>query len=102
MTASHIVWKREPLGADVPTPAIRDGRLMICGDKGLMSCLDLKTGETIWEDNLPRIGTNLAQSPIIVDDHVLLTREDGHSWCLAWPGEKGESLTVLGEGIIVK
>ena len=100
VTASHIVWKREPLGADVPTPAIRDGRLMICGDKGLMSCLDLKTGETIWEDNLPKNRNKFSSSPIIVDDHVLLTREDGHSWCLAWPGEKGESLTVLGEGIL--
>ena len=100
VTASHIAWKREPLGADVPTPAIRDGRLMICGDKGLMSCLDLKTGETIWEDSLPKNRNKFSSSPIIVDDHVLLTREDGHSWCLAWPGENGESFTVLGEGMV--
>ena len=100
VTASHIAWEREPLGADVPTPAIRDGRVMICGDKGLMSCLDLKTGETIWEDSLPKNRNKFSSSPIIVDDHVLLTREDGHSWCLAWPGEKGESLTVLGEGMV--
>lgn len=100
VTASHIAWKREPLGTDVPTPAIRDGRLMICGDKGLMSCLDLKTGETIWEDSLPKNRNKFSSSPIIVDNHVLLTREDGHSWCIAWPGKKGDALTILGEGML--
>ena len=100
VTASHIAWEREPLGADVPTPAIRDGRVMVCGDKGLMSCLDLKTGQTLWEDSLPKNRNKFSSSPIIVDDHVLLTREDGHSWCLAWPGEKGEKPKILGEGML--
>ena len=100
VTASHIAWKREPLGTDVPTPAIRDGRVMICGDKGMMSCLDLKTGQTLWEDSLPKNRNRYSSSPIIVDDHVLLTREDGHSWCLAWPGEKGDALKILGEGTV--
>ncbi len=100
VTTSHIAWKREPLGTDVPTPAIRDGRVMVCGDKGLMSCLDLKTGQTLWEDSLPKNRNKFSSSPIIVDGHVLLTREDGHSWCLAWPGEKGDSLKILGEGMV--
>ncbi|MBT6919429.1 MAG: PQQ-like beta-propeller repeat protein, partial [Planctomycetaceae bacterium] len=100
VTASHIVWEREPLGADVPTPAIRDGRVMVCGDKGQMSCLDLKTGQTLWEESLPKNRNKFSASPIIVDDHVLLTREDGHSWCIAWPGEKGDTLTILGEGML--
>ena len=100
VTASHIVWEREPLGADVPTPAIRDGRVMVCGDKGQMSCLDLKTGQTLWEDSLPKNRNKFSASPIIVDDHVLLTREDGHSWCIPWPGEKGDTLRILGEGML--
>ena len=25
VTASHVAWMREPLGADVPTPAVRQG-----------------------------------------------------------------------------
>ena len=100
VTASHIAWKREPLGTDVPTPAIRDGRVMICGDKGMMSCLDLKTGQTLWEDSLPKNRNRYSSSPIIVDNHVLLTREDGHSWSIAWPGEKGDSFTILGEGTV--
>ena len=100
VTASHIAWKREQLGADVPTPAIRDGRVMICGDKGQMSCLDLKTGQTLWEDSLPKNRNKYSSSPIIVDDHVILTREDGHSWCIAWPGKKGDSFEIFGEGML--
>ena len=73
---------------------------MICGDKGMMSCLDLKTGQTLWEDSLPKNRNRYSSSPIIVDDHVLLTREDGHSWSIAWPGEKGDSFTILGEGTV--
>ena len=101
VTATHIAWTREPLGADVPTPAVKDGRLVIGGDKGEVSCLDVATGKTLWEGQLPKNRNAYSASPVIVDGRVILTREDGHSWLLAWPTDTAEpAFTVVGEGMV--
>jgi arylsulfatase A-like enzyme/outer membrane protein assembly factor BamB len=101
VTASHVAWMREPLGADVPTPAVRDGRMVIAGDKGEVSCLDIATGKTLWEGQLPKNRNAYSASPVIVDGRVMLTREDGHSWLLAWPTDAAEqAFTVVGEGMV--
>ena len=101
VTASHVAWAREPLGADVPTPAAKDGRVVICGDKGEVSCLDVVTGKTLWEGQLPKNRNAYSASPVIVDGRVILTREDGHSWLLAFPAADNEpAFEVVGEGII--
>ena len=101
VTASHVAWMREPLGADVPTPAVRDGRMVIAGDKGEVSCLDIATGKTFWEGQLPKNRNAYSASPVIVDGRVMLTREDGHAWLLAWPTEAADqAFTVVGEGTV--
>jgi|GEM_PF-33535 len=99
VTATHVAWTREPLGADVPTPAVKDDRLVICGDKGEVSCLDVATGKTLWEGQLSKNRNAYSASPVIADGRVILTREDGHSWLLAWPADAAEpAFTVVGEG----
>ncbi len=100
VTATHVVWTREPLGADVPTPAVLDGRVLICGDKGEVSLLDLATGTTLWEEQLPKHRTAYSASPVIVDGRVILTREDGHSYLLSWPAAEAAGLEVVGEGTV--
>jgi len=100
VTDSHVVWKREPLGADVPTPIVHDDRLVICGDKGKVDCLDLATGQTHWEEQLPKNRHAYSSSPVLVDGQVLLTREDGQSWWLSCSAEHEGETRVCGEGMI--
>ncbi len=50
----RVVWQRERIAADVPTPTISGNRLYVMTDKGELSCLDIATGETRWSGSLPK------------------------------------------------
>ena len=75
VTESHRAWSTNN-GPDVPTP-VTDGRyLYILGDKGVMWCLDVRTGKEIWGRKRARPGTYSA-SPVLADGKVYVTSEDG-------------------------
>ena len=90
VTGSHIAWARTDLGADVPTPAFIDGRIVVCTDKGVVEGLEAATGKTVWRKELPKNRNAYSASPVVVDGKLILTREDGHSTVLAWPPEAAE------------
>ena len=77
VTASNRLWQREGIGADVPTPAIAGGKTYVLGDQGALTCLDLQTGETVWETTLPRSRNKFYSSPLLVGDILYCTRIDG-------------------------
>lgn len=80
VTDSHVVWFREGPSADVPTPAIGEGRVFVCRDtretRGTVDCLDLHTGETIWSGQLPKHRMTYRASPVLADGKLYLTRQD--------------------------
>jgi outer membrane protein assembly factor BamB len=86
VTQSHVVWVRKDVGADVPTPAVKDGRIVVCGDKGIVEGLDAATGKTTWRRELPKNRSAYSASPVLVDGRVLVVREDGAASVLGWPG----------------
>lgn len=90
VTDTHVVWIRKDLGADVPTPAAQAGRVVVCTDKGRVVGLDAASGETLWEEELPKNRNAYSASPVLVDGKVLVTREDGHSTLLVPPAAGGE------------
>lgn len=73
-----IAWLRDDLGSDVPTPAAHQGRVYVVGDKakGLISCLDIKTGETIWNVQLPKSRSGYTSSPLVAGNHLYVTQEN--------------------------
>lgn len=82
VTKTHVTWALEGLGADVPTPAVADGKVYLCTDKGDVSCLDLKTGKTLAKVALERNRNAYSASPILAGGHLYLTREDGKTFVL--------------------
>jgi len=74
-------WRLD-LGADVPTPAVTGNRVYLCGDKGLVSCLEAATGKILWQEALPKSRHDFSSSPVIAGDHVYLTREDGTTFVI--------------------
>ena len=111
VTGSHVAWVRTDLGADVPTPAVRDGRILVCTDKGKLECLDAATGKTLVKTELPKNRNAYSASPVIVDGRVIVTREDGESSVLAWPAqlnpqaaadrkEEMQEWKLLGQGVV--
>jgi outer membrane protein assembly factor BamB len=83
VTKTHILWSRDDLGADVPTPVAIDGKVYLSRDRGEVACLDLMSGKTLWTGNLPRHRTAYSSSPILAGGKLYLTREDGTCFVLA-------------------
>ncbi len=79
-------------GPDVPTP-VTDGKYFYSvSDRGLMWCLDAKTGQEIYGRQRLRTGT-YSSSPVLADGKVYLTDEDGVTTVLA----AGPKFQILAE-----
>jgi outer membrane protein assembly factor BamB len=107
VTSSHVAWVRTDLGSDVPTPAVKDGSIIVCTDKGRVECLAAATGKTLAKTELPKNRNAYSASPVIVEGRVIVTREDGESSVLAWPaassGEPAagpDAFKLLGQGVV--
>ena len=75
ITDSHLLWKWDGHGApDVPTPACDGTYFYMVDDRGLVTCLDAKTGEVVWGPERTAQGT-VSSSPILADDKLYITNE---------------------------
>ncbi|MCS7024358.1 MAG: PQQ-like beta-propeller repeat protein [Bryobacteraceae bacterium] len=75
VSISHRVWSNNN-GPDVPTPVTDGRRLWVVNDRGIVYCLDLRTGKEIWGPERIRAGTYSA-SPVLADGKIYVTNEDG-------------------------
>ena len=102
VTASHVAWTRKDFGSDVPTPAVQDGRLIVCTDKGTVACLDADAGTTLWSGELPQNRHTYSSSPVLCDGKIIVTREDGQSHLLTAPtaGNAAGGFAVVGSGMV--
>jgi len=75
VSSSHVIWSTVN-GPDVPTP-VTDGKYFyVVNDRGIMWCLDAKTGQEIYGQQRLKPGTYSA-SPVLADDKIYITNEDG-------------------------
>ena len=91
VTESHKLWAFGH-GPDVPTP-VTDGKYFyVVDDRGIMWCLDAKTGQTIWGPQRVKPGT-YSSSPVLADEKLYVTNEDGLTTVL----KAGPKFEVLAE-----
>jgi outer membrane protein assembly factor BamB len=75
ITNSHRLWAFQN-GPDVPTP-VTDGKYFYSiDDRGVVWCLDAKTGQPIYGPQRIKSGTYSA-SPVLADGKIYITNEDG-------------------------
>ncbi len=75
VTSSHLLWTTQN-GPDVPTP-VTDGKYFyIVNDRGVMWCLDAKTGAEIYGQKRLKLGT-YSGSPVLADGKIYVTSEEG-------------------------
>jgi outer membrane protein assembly factor BamB len=74
--AKRVLWSRDDVGSDVPTPVIHGDELFVLGDKGKVSCLELSTGEIKWDLELPKNRAAYSSSPVLADGKLYCVRED--------------------------
>jgi outer membrane protein assembly factor BamB len=79
-------------GPDVPTP-VTDGKYFyVVDDRGVMWCLDAKTGQPIWGPQRIKSAT-YSSSPVLADDKLYVTNEEGLTTVL----KAGPKFEVLAE-----
>jgi len=75
ISTSHLLWSTVN-GPDVPTP-VTDGKYFyIVNDRGIMWCLDAKTGTEIYGQQRLKPGT-YSGSLVLADDKLYITNEEG-------------------------
>ncbi len=75
ITTSHLLWSTVN-GPDVPTP-VTDGKYFyIVNDRGIMWCLDAKTGAEFYGQQRLKPGT-YSGSLVLADDKLYITNEEG-------------------------
>lgn len=75
ITTSHLLWSTTN-GPDVPTP-VTDGKYFyVVNDRGIMWCLDARTGAEIYGQQRLKPGT-YSGSLVLADEKLYITNEEG-------------------------
>jgi len=75
VTKSHLLWTFDN-GPDVPTPVTDGTHVYVINDRGIMFCLEARTGREIYGRQRLRPGT-YSGSPVLADGRIYITNEDG-------------------------
>ena len=75
VTETRRLWAF-PNGPDVPTPVTDGTYFYVVNDRGIVWCLDTKTGKEIWGPQRIQHGIYSA-SPVLADGKIYITSEDG-------------------------
>jgi outer membrane protein assembly factor BamB len=75
ITETHRAWSFQN-GPDVPTPVTDGNYFYVVDDRGVMWCLDAKTGQAIYGPQRIKTGT-YSSSPVLADGKIYITNEDG-------------------------
>ena len=75
VTKSHVLWSFNN-GPDVPTPVTDGTYLYSINDRGILYCLDVKTGKTVYGPQRLRNAT-YSGSAVLADGKIYITDEDG-------------------------
>ncbi len=91
VTKTHVAWTQDGDGSDVPSPAVANGRAYILNDKGLLTCVEIRTGKKLWSGQTEKNRHGFSSSPVLADGKIFLTREDGKTFVLA----QGDAFKVI-------
>jgi outer membrane protein assembly factor BamB len=75
VTKSHVLWSFNN-GPDVPTPVTDGTYLYSINDRGILYCLDARTGKVVYGPQRLRNAT-YSGSAVLADEKIYITDEDG-------------------------
>jgi outer membrane protein assembly factor BamB len=88
---TNLLWQFNN-GPDVPTPLVDGKYFYSVNDRGIVWCLDAKSGEQIYGGQRMKPGT-YSGSPILADGKIYITNEDGLTTVL----KAGPQFEILAE-----
>ena len=94
--AEAVAWKYSKGTAYVPSPILYGDYLYLTTDRGILTCLDAKTGTVKYEGGRIPIPATFTASPVAFDNKILLTSEDGDTFII----KAGPTHEILGTNSI--
>lgn len=94
ITEGSRIWEIQRVGPDVPTPALWGDTVIILNDRGVVTAVDLKSGDMQWQQELPRTAAKFFSSPFVSGDRLVCSRDDGTVFVC---GLNRKGLEILGE-----
>jgi outer membrane protein assembly factor BamB len=82
VTNTNVAWALHRAAPLTPSPLLVGDELYVVNDVGILTCLDARTGETIW---IQRLGGNYSASPLFADERIYFSSEEGVTTVVA-PG----------------
>jgi outer membrane protein assembly factor BamB len=80
--SDSIVWRYDKGTAYVPSPILHGDYLYLMTDKGLITCLDARTGRMLYEGGRPPVPATFTASLVGYADRLLMTSEDGDTFTI--------------------
>ena len=90
VTRTHLAWTLRRSAPHTPSPLAVGDELYIVSDIGIATCLDGRTGDTLWRE---RLGGNYSASPVFADGRIYFLSEEGVATVLA-PGRTFQKLAT--------
>ena len=90
VTRTHVAWTLTRGAPYTPSPILVGDELYYLSDTGVLSCVDAKTGQMLWQQ---RIGGNYSASPVFADGRIYVLSEEGMTTVFA-PGKTFQRLGV--------
>ncbi|MFN7948633.1 MAG: PQQ-binding-like beta-propeller repeat protein [Blastocatellia bacterium] len=93
----NLVWQYDKGTAYVPSSILYGDYLYLMSDRGILTCLEAKTGKVVYEGGRIPIPATFTASPVAFDGKILLTSEDGDTFVIR-AGPKHEVLATNSVG----
>jgi outer membrane protein assembly factor BamB len=87
-----VVWTNNRGNSYTASPVLHDNKLYFVTDSGMLSCLDIRTGEAFYRQRLPK-PYNFKASPVAANGKLYLATEEGDVVVVKM-GEKFEVLAT--------
>lgn len=88
VTDTHVVWTARRGVPHTPSLLLVGDELYLAADKGILSCLDARSGDVHWSE---RVDGDYSASPLLADGKIYLLSEQG-SGLVFRAGKKFEQL----------
>ena len=78
----NLVWSYDKGTAYVASPILYGEYLYLISDKGILTCIEAKTGKITYEGGRVPIPASFSASPVAFDGKLFLTSEDGDTFVI--------------------
>jgi outer membrane protein assembly factor BamB len=94
----RVLWRYTKGTAYVPSPIAYQGYVYLVTDKGILTCLDARTGEVKYEGGRVPLPATVMASPVAFDGKILVSTMEGDTFVIrAGPVHEVLRTNTLGE-----